>query len=449
MKVLYIPIIAMTSAILAACGGDSSGPARGSATAPATTIATVTKAEIDAVTTSTGAKALTGTALCDVKLATVKYNTLGGKNEATNATTALMIPQGGAGCSGNRPVLVYTHGTTVDKNFNMAAVTTNSEAGLVMAMYAAQGFIVVAPNYTGYSGSSLPYHPYLNAEAQANDVIDAVRAARSAFAGLGATPSEKLFITGYSQGGHVALATHREMQNKYGAEFKVTASGPMSGPHALVKFGSTVYNGTVNGGATVFTPLLVDSYQNSYGNVYTKASDIYQAPFDTVAPGLLPTADGPTVAAFGLNKLPGNLFDFADGKPFLIKTSFRMDVQTNANNGMNLAAKKNDLLDFKPTSPVAFCYGANDPVVFGFNTVDSAAAMRTLGAGSLVTVFNLEDAATVPSSAKAGFDGQKAAISAAAGGGAAGQGAVLQNYHGGLVPPFCNTITREFFRNLL
>jgi hypothetical protein len=72
-----------------------------------------------------------------------------------------------------------------------------------------------------------------------------------------------------------------------------------------------------------------------------------------------------------------------------------------------------------------------------------------LGAGALVTVFNLEDATTVPSSAKAGFDAQKTAISNAAGGGAAGQGAVLQNYHGGLVPPFCNTITREFFRNFL
>jgi alpha-beta hydrolase superfamily lysophospholipase len=447
MKTQNTTILAVACAILAACGDST--PTRGSASAPATSVATVTKAEIDAVTTSTGAKALTGAALCDVKISSLQYNTVGGKNEATTASTAIMVPQGGAGCSGSRPVLVYTHGTTVDKNFNMASVSTNAEAGLTMAMYAAQGFIVIAPNYTGYSGSSLPYHPYLNAEAQANDVIDAVRAARNAFTGLSATPSDKLFITGYSQGGHVAMATHREMQNKYGTEFKVTASGPMSGPHALVKFGNTVYNGTINGGATVFTPLLVDSYQNSYGNVYTKASDIYQAPYDTIAPGLLPTADAATVTAFGLNKLPGNLFDFADGKPFLIKTSFRQDVQGNANNGMNLAAKKNDLLDFKPTSPVALCFGANDPVVFGFNSVDSAAAMKALGAGALVTVFNLEDATTVPSSAKAGFDAQKTAISNAAGGGAAGQGAVLQNYHGGLVPPFCNTITREFFRAFL
>ena len=34
---------------------------------------------------------------------------------------------------------------------------------MIAAMYAAQGFIVVAPNYAGYDISTLGYHPYLNA----------------------------------------------------------------------------------------------------------------------------------------------------------------------------------------------------------------------------------------------------------------------------------------------
>ena len=29
------------------------------------------------------------------------------------------------------------------------------------AVFAAQGYIVVAPNYAGYDGSTLDYHPYL------------------------------------------------------------------------------------------------------------------------------------------------------------------------------------------------------------------------------------------------------------------------------------------------
>jgi alpha-beta hydrolase superfamily lysophospholipase len=383
-----------------------------------------------------------------VKISSIQYKTLGGKREETTATTAVMVPSGGAGCSGARPVLVYAHGTTVDKGFNMANVATNGEASLVMAMYAAQGFIVVAPNYTGYSGSALTYHPYLNAEAQATDVIDAVRAVRASLASLGGTASAKLFITGYSQGGHVAMATHREMQTKYPTEFSVSASGPMSGPHALDKFGKQVYsvNGPVNGGATIFTPLIVDSFQNSYGNIYTRPSDIYQTPYDGIAPNLLPTSDPATISAFALNKLPASMFDLGNGTPYLIKTSFRTDVQSNPNNGLNLASKKNDLLDFKPTSPVALCYGANDPVVFGFNSVDAADSMRGLGAAAFVSIVNLE-ASSNP--LKAAFDAQKTAVSNSAGGGAAGQNAVSQNYHGAIVPPFCNAIIREAFRALL
>jgi hypothetical protein len=47
-------------------------------------------------------------------------------------------------------------------------------------MFAAEGYIVVAPNYVGYDTSTLGYHPYLNADQQSKDMIDALTAARSA-----------------------------------------------------------------------------------------------------------------------------------------------------------------------------------------------------------------------------------------------------------------------------
>jgi Prolyl oligopeptidase family len=443
MKKLNLALPIITSAVLAACGSDEPVVVRGEVIGSAVTVATVPKGSIDAATAASGAIALTGLALCDVKVASVQYTTLGGRNEKTTATTAVMIPSGGAGCTGPRPLMIYAHGTTLDKANNMADVQSNGEASLVMAMYAAQGFIVVAPNYTGYSGSSLPYHPYLNAEAQSTDVIDGLRAAKTVLAGLGGVASAKLFITGYSQGGYVAMATHREIQTKYGNEFTVTASGPMSGPYSLDKFGQTVYSptGQVNGGANLFTPLLVDSYQNSYGTIYTRASDIYQSPYDNVAPGLLPSSNAAAA------NLPANLFDLGNGQPFLIKTSYRADYNSNPNNGFRVAGKRNDLLGWKPNAPVALCYGFNDPVVFGFNSVDSVASIRALGGN--VTEFNLENAAQIPSTVKAGFDAQKAGISASAGGGANGNNAVLAAYHSPLVPPYCNTLIREFFRNNL
>ena len=94
-------------------------------------------------------------------------------------------------------------------------------------MFAAQGFIVVAPNYAGYDKSTLPYHPYLNGDQQGKDMVDALTAARKTFPLIDASDAGSLFVTGYSQGGYVALAAHRELQ---ATGTTVTASAPLSAP---------------------------------------------------------------------------------------------------------------------------------------------------------------------------------------------------------------------------
>jgi predicted porin len=222
----------------------------------------------------------------------LQYGTVGAKGEKTNATGALMVPVGtDSACTGARPIVLYAHGTTTGKNYNIANVldSTNpaySEALLVAAMYAAQGFIVVAPNYAGYDTSTLGYHPYLVADQQSKDMIDALTAARKAIPRLAAADSGKLFITGYSQGGHVAMATHKALQ---AAGSTVTASAPMSGPYALAAFGDAVYYGNVNLGSTIFTPLLINAFQNAYGNIYSSLTDVYSAPYATGIDTLLPS----------------------------------------------------------------------------------------------------------------------------------------------------------------
>src|SRR6202167_5336628 len=83
----------------------------------------------------------------------------------------------------------------------------------------------------------------------------------------------QLFITGYSQGGYVAMATHRAMQT---AGMNVTAAAPMSGPYALAAFVDAVFYGEVNGDATVSSALLLGAYQTVYGNIYSSATDVFE-----------------------------------------------------------------------------------------------------------------------------------------------------------------------------
>ena len=107
----------------------------------------------------------TPVAKCGVTIEKVSYDTKGAADEDTNATAALMLPTGDAAeCKGDRPVLLYAHGTTTDKGYDFAQVGNAKnpavgEANLIAANFAAQGYIVVAPNYAGYDESKLDYHP--------------------------------------------------------------------------------------------------------------------------------------------------------------------------------------------------------------------------------------------------------------------------------------------------
>lgn len=355
-------------------------------------------------------------AKCDIKIEKVSYLTVGAAGERTRATAALMLPSGNsADCRGDRPILLYAHGTNIDKNYDFSQVanTKNSavaEATLIAANFAAQGYIVVAPNYAGYDESDLDYHPYLVAEQQATDMVDALDGARTIIerkkrenASTYATinDSGKLFVAGYSQGGHVAMATARllEEQNK-----PVTAIAPSSGPYALAAFGDAIFAGNVNVGATRFAPLLAEGMQKKYKNIYDSGSDIFLAQYaDTRLPStqtfdeLVRAGKLPENAMFQskptndpvLDQLPNSNSPFAflgfNANNYLIKTDFRAAYvkdalqnpdgafptvinnampAANPQNGLRKALKDNDLRGYIPKMPTLLCGGNQDPTVF-------------------------------------------------------------------------------------
>ena len=298
---------------MAACGSDSSTSTTTTSTArgtlvvnPPFRIASLDAAGLTAQLTNSAFAPflpLTGTPVCGVDFNYLQYWTVGGSDEAAKVSGALMVPTGSAPqCTGPRPIILYAHGTQVDKAMNIADPTNpnNQEGVLIAAMFAAQGYIVVAPNYVGYDISN-NYHPFLNEVAQSKDMIDALTAARAALGHVLAsttTDNGQLFVTGYSEGGYVAMATQKAMQ---ATNMTVTAAAPMSGPYALEAFIDFAFTGHVSLYSTLFYPLLVTSYQLAYGNAYGSPSattaDFYEAAYAPTIQGLLPSytpVDGPT-----------------------------------------------------------------------------------------------------------------------------------------------------------
>lgn len=461
---------AAASALLAACGGGDSvseGPsfdtsgAPGSLVATPTALTTLTPAAFQAAAPASLFQ-VAGVPKCNVTFNYFQYGTVGGAGEKTSASGGIMVPSGtDAACTGERPVLLYAHGTTTDKNKNMAS-PTDGEAALIAAMYAAQGYIVVAPNYAGYESSPLPYHPYLNMDQQAKDMVDALTAARKGFAAVGAKANAKLFVSGYSQGGFVSMATQRALQL---AGTPVTAGAHLSGPYSLSAFGDAVYAGNINLGATIFTPLLVTSMQRAYGNIYSTPSEMYETAYASTIETLLPSTTTQSVL-LSTGKLPATAFFAADSLPKptgfeaffgagnLIKTSYRNTYladavanPTSPKHPLRIAANKNDLLkqNWIPNKPMLLCGGNADPTVFfALNTQGAQAYFAGKGVpAQAVTVLDVDSAPTSASDpfalAKGGFAQAKAATAAG------GATAVVQAYHGSLVPPFCNAAARGYF----
>lgn len=448
---------------------------------------------------------IAGTPRCGINVLSYPYLTLGGRKEPTNATGAVLVPTGPApGCSGPRPVVLYAHGSAMDRNYNMADLQRNDEAASIAAIYAAQGYIVVAPNYAGYGASLLDYHPYLNAEQQSHDMLDGLLGARLALSLhniqqlLSAAPitrdNGKLFIAGYSQGGHVAMATQRLLQQ---LGIRVAAAAPSSGPYALQAFVDTLFYGNVNQPAPLMANLLANSYQRSYG-IYGTASDFYEPGFVATAAGLLPsttpleiilqqgqlplnqlfsstppTAPDPNLQplldsispppnnplaalGFGSNNLVNNRYRLG----YLLDALSNPDVSSGNPSGtpqhpMRLALQRNDLRSWRngPARPTLLCGANADPTVYFLNTQLMQARWSGLPAGRLTTLdIDSTPAGTSDPFAplKLGFAQTKAAIAAAAvaaGATDGGQAAVMGQYHF-IAAPFCLAAARSFFQQV-
>jgi hypothetical protein len=434
---------------------------------------------------------------CSLDVYQLSYETVGGQNEPAKASGALMVPTGGdSSCQGPLPIVVYAHGTSADKTYNIAMLKGSYEGMLLAAIFASRGYIVVAPNYAGYDTSDLAYHPYLNADQQSKEMIDVLTAARSALpvaTATSVTDNQKLFVTGYSQGGFVAMAAQKAMQ---GAGMTVTAAAPMSGPYALAAFGDAVFMGEVNANGPVNFTLLIESYQRAYGNIYTNTSDVFEAPYASNIASLLPsttsldslyaagslpknalfsaTPPAPEFAAVTPATTPAALapiFAQGFGDPALVNNNYRLSYLRDAQaapdggfpnlstgvpaasptNTLRQALKTNDLRNWTPTAPVLLCAGDQDPTVFYLNTQLMQQYWTANASTTSVTVLDVDSAATSNdpyASLKNGFAAAKAAVAANAVAGGAGDGgvtAVLEAYHAGLVPPVCLSAVKSFF----
>ncbi|NDZ13321.1 esterase [Variovorax sp. WS11] len=445
MNRLHLLSAIVAASLLTACGGGgdgggfafigtgtgTTGPGTGALKEPPVIVTTLTTAQIDGGSAQSGLQALSGKARCDVNVISLNYSTVGPKGEVTNASGVLLMPAGT--CGNAAPLVAYAKGTDVQKPRTLVN-PQDPETFMLTAMYAAQGYAVVATDYLGYAKSTFPYHPYLHADSEARTVLDSVRAARSAAVSAGGSLSGKVMFTGYSQGGHSSMAAHRAAERDNASEFNVVAGAHLAGPYNLS--GSFKLTQAI-AGYQFFVPFIVNSYQKVYGDIYTDVNTVYKQPYAGYIENLLPspTLNYTTLVTSGA--LPGANGETPNqARDAVFQSAFLTDVQTNPNNTLFLDAKKNDLLGWSPRAKTLLCGGAGDPTVPpALHMVAAKADFDARGVTTVTTVdVDAQIQATYGPGGKAPTDPTTAAYATYFGA-----------YHGTYEPPFCHVRARALF----
>lgn len=438
----------LTALGLSACGGGSetasvtaaptstpvAQPARGDLLDTPATVATLSAAQIDAMTTASGLRPLAGAARCDVKVVSLNYRTPAPDGQASNTTGVLLVPTGA--CTSAAPLLAYARGTDVNRSRTLASAS-DTETALLIGLYAAQGYAVVASDYLGYAGSALNYHPYLHADSEASTVIDAVRAARHAAAQQGLALSGRVMLSGYSQGGHASAAAQRQAESSHANEIQVVGAAHMSGPYAL---SAGWRQPTVIAGYQFFVPLMVRGWQQVYGNLYTQIDQVFRPPYAPAIGTLLPSAGASFTSLLASGTLPGGQGETpTQVRDALMQPEYLQAIATQDTHPLLEAARRNDLLGWTPQAPVLLCAGSADPTVLYAVNQAALAADFTSRNVNQVTVVDVDP--TVQ--ALHGVNGQ-----APTDPGSSAFGTYYASYHARLVPPLCHARARAFFDTL-
>jgi hypothetical protein len=185
------------------------------------------------------------------------------------------------------PFMMYGHGTKIEKH---REVTDKDAQQFICMSYATDGYAAMFPDYYGI-GKGEGKHLYQHAWSEAQAFIYMLYAIDELNKVLGVKHDGKLFLTGYSQGGHASMAAHKYLQELNDPRFKVTASSPMSGAYDMT--GMQAQYMFQEYPRPFYLPYLLLSYQIAYNILDTEDPyEVFRAPFDTLFPQFLRTTTG-------------------------------------------------------------------------------------------------------------------------------------------------------------
>jgi fermentation-respiration switch protein FrsA (DUF1100 family) len=310
---------------------------------------TIAPTEITSAMALAGESAFLATPRYAVQAYRLIYVTVDGQGQEILASALLTVPQKPANALS--PVLSYQHATiTLQAN----APSNLADLGSPPVVLASLGYIVLSADYVGYGVSKGAAHPYLLSAPSASAVIDLLTAAKYWRQTQQVPDNKQLFLTGYSEGGYVTMATHRALQ-----------AGTSLHRNELVRVlaGAGPYN----------VGLTLDEQLKIIRKDYFPFGELF-------VPGFLKylsDADRHNVRDLLLKQLLGSDAD-AIFMPTVLDNYMADDRAA--------LETLSDVYDWRPEVPVNLFHGRDDLTVSYLNASSTLQAMQGRGAGNIVTL---------------------------------------------------------------
>lgn len=231
---------------------------------------------------------------------------------------------------------------------------------VLMTGYA--GFASVIPDYIGYGVSKDTAHPYMLKKASARASLDMIRASVRYMTDNNVMFNAQLYISGYSQGGHTAMALAQEIEENNKGEFNLMGVASMAAPHDLEALGDIEIDASHTMVYPGFLGYLADSY--AYYNEDLNLSDIVVTEDAAMYHGLFggDYINAQIHGALGLTENYGFGTYTADA---LFKTTFIDDYQNSSNAGAVLREKfvENSTYDWAPQTKINLIHCIDDEII--------------------------------------------------------------------------------------
>ncbi|GAB3316367.1 hypothetical protein GCM10027299_06500 [Larkinella ripae] len=298
----------------------------------------------------------------DVKVYKLVYNTKLPDGTATKASGAVIVPAAPTAV----PILSQQHGTILNEADAPSSFGPNSDAAFGGTLFAATGFILVCPDYIGYGESKAIPHTYEHREGLATASLDMLRAAKEFIRKNSIKWDERVFLTGYSEGGFATMSLQKKIEEEFPSEFTLTASSVGSGAYHKSAFMKYIINEKTHGNT---------SYNNLYLWTLVTYNDLYKLNKPMSYYLKEPYASQATQNSRSAQINVSISDAFTD--------TFKKAINDGTETGFLNAVKDNDVYDWKPKTPTYLFHGTADNLVFFFNTQDAYDAMKKRQAASV------------------------------------------------------------------